>query len=217
MDPNEALRQWRESTKTSVRAKHRASLRGWLANGGFEPEWESLQERARFLSESVEKRTARIEREIEAERKRLARKNPADEDGTPWGWLLLGGIVAVMFFKPFSSAPASTSGTPAIEPTARPVTVGLTAEDHAAIRGVQDRLRAIGYQPGPSTGAIAAFQHDEHIVPADGVLNGLTALRLVAVHERKIRQVYAGQQAALQAQLDAESTFWEAFSLFRGL
>jgi len=106
-------------------------------------------------------------------------------------WGLAAAGVLYLVFKP---APASAAIVPAsaarIPPAAQP-RAPVTDADRAAIVGVQDRLRAVGYQPGPSTGtwthdtnyAIAFLQRDEGL-PATGVLDGTTAQRLAAKYAR---------------------------------
>jgi len=121
-----------------------------------------------------------------------ARKNPTGMglvEAMAWGLAAAG--VLYLVFKP---APASAAIVPAsaarIPPAAQP-RAPVTDADRAAIVGVQDRLRAVGYQPGPSTGtwthdtnyAIAFLQRDEGL-PATGVLDGTTAQRLAAKYAR---------------------------------
>ncbi len=177
MDPTETLRRWREAVSRGAQheaAKLRKDLRRWLDRGGFEPEWKSLKERARFFT------------------RHSARHNPAED--SIWDMIVLPVAligVAVVVYRI-----ATTPSQPQIEPSAAPVSVGLTDADHVAIRDVQDKLRSIGFDPGPSTGdwnpathaAIAGFQQREGLTPSDGILNGNTATRLVAVYERKTGQ-----------------------------
>lgn len=121
-----------------------------------------------------------------------ARENPTGMgivEALAWGLAAAGALYLI--FKPASASaaivPASASRIP---PAAQP-RAPLTDADHALIVGVQDRLRAVGYQPGPSTGtwthdtnyAIAFLQRDEGL-PATGVLDGVTAQRLAAKYAR---------------------------------
>ena len=46
MDPNEALRLWREAATTEDRRYYAKALRGWCAGGGFEPDWSDNERRS---------------------------------------------------------------------------------------------------------------------------------------------------------------------------
>lgn len=127
-----------------------------------------------------------------AQRAEMARRNPTGMgivEALAWGLAAAGALYLI--FRPSTASAAIVPASAArIPPTAQP-RPPVTAADRAAIIGVQDRLRAVGYQPGPSTGewnhdtnyAIANFQHDEGLI-ANGILDGTTAQRLAAKYAR---------------------------------
>ncbi len=49
MDPNAALATWRDRSNVPRRRQAARALRDWLVCGGFEPAWESPEERKRFF------------------------------------------------------------------------------------------------------------------------------------------------------------------------
>ena len=46
MDPNEALRLWREAESPEERAEHAQNIRQWVARGGFQPDWSDNERRS---------------------------------------------------------------------------------------------------------------------------------------------------------------------------
>lgn len=145
------------------------------------------------------------------------RKNPSDNwfyDLVLLPFVVIGGVWAI-----YSMVTSRPSALASVDPNATPATTNLTAADHAVIKGVQDRLRWLGYDPGPSTGdwnhqtnyALAFFQRDVmHIATPTGILNGATAVALENASNARVQAL----RDTLAAQ--SETMFWSTLlPLFR--
>lgn len=149
---------------------------------------------------------------LEAARAR-ARSNPAGMgmiEALAWGLAAAGALYLIFKPSPASAAIVPASAAAARIPPATQPRAPVTDADRAAIVGVQDRLRAVGYQPGPSTGtwthdtnyAIAFLQQDEGL-PRTGILDSVTAQRLAAKYARVIAP------RATPPVVAEEEGFWE--------
>jgi peptidoglycan hydrolase-like protein with peptidoglycan-binding domain len=125
---------------------------------------------------------------------------------------LVGALIVYAVWPKAAPAVVVVPVVPVPTPTV-PVPV-LTAADRAFIRAIQDRLRVLGYTPGPTTGdwshdtnyAIATFQRANGLL-ANGVVDGTTATRIQSRYEAEISR-RAANDAERQTALGAAQAAW---------
>ena len=121
-----------------------------------------------------------------------------------WGALAaLGAVILTLSYA--SRRLGSTTPRQPPPPLSALPSAGQREQDSTAIREVQTKLLSLGYGPISITGAwdrdtayaIARLQQREGIRPANGILNGETAAKLVEVYERKTGQREAAFAASI--------------------